>query len=153
MLSPGSFSRPSDHGPDAKAAECHYCWAQAEASCDHCGEPMCPEHRKRCIGPCSDEFCTPCAQKRDFEYSLCGICPEDWAPYEAVLPLGAMYTRVLLYNRHLRGLMFLDWTEKYLDLDIWDTNHVPACRVEEIRAALLKLLPEGERKGFKNADQ
>lgn len=150
MLNPGALSRPSDHGPDAKAAECHYCDAPAEASCSRCGEPICWEHRKHCIGPCSDEFCTPCARKRDFEYSLCGICPEDWASHEIVLPLGAMYTRVLLHNPHLRGVMFLDWTARDLDLDIWDTEHVPACRVEEIRAALLKLLPVAERKGFQN---
>lgn len=104
---------------------------------------MCPEHRKRCIGPCGEEFCCHCARQCvGMEYSVCDRCPEDWAPYEAVLPLGAMYTRALLYNSHLNGLMFLDWTARYLDLDIWDTEHVPVCRVEEIHAALLRLLPE-----------
>lgn len=149
MLDPlGPLPRPSDHGPDAKPASCQHCGARAEDECTRCGGDLCREHRRHCIGECSKIYCYHCAFHLTMQYSVCEDCPEHWANYQEVAPLTQMYRRALLHNKHLDGLKFLDWTENYLDLAIFDTEHVPECRVAEIRTALLKLLPEHERRSF-----
>ena len=151
-LAPGSFSRPSDHGPDLRPAACQFCDARAEDECARCRANICREHRRHCIGECGRIFCRKCALGNvEMEYSVCGECPEHWAGYQEVLPLSVIYTRAVLHNPQLKGLGLLDWCGNYLDLEIYDTDHVPECRVAEIRKAVLKLLPERERRGFEQA--
>lgn len=101
----GSFSRPSDHGPDEPAAtfECGWCGCdcagevaaecsvadcsaefgeccKADAICACCCEPYCPEHLHKPAGRMDAKWCASCI--KDMTCPRCGEFRDDIEEYD-----------------------------------------------------------------------